>query len=261
MKPSVVAFTTDFGAGGPYVAAMKGTILAINPAVQIVDVSHEIGPQDIREAALCLGQVVPYFPAGTIHVVVVDPGVGTERRLLCVRMHAQLFLAPDNGVLSWAARGAATIERIQLTESRFWRREVSATFHGRDILAPAAAHLSLGVAPQELGPAVSEWVELPWPEPVRTTQGIKGEVLAIDRFGNVITNIGGITIAPLAHGGVRVVCEGQTIVGLSRTYAETDVGTLLALVGSSGLLEIAVRNGSAAERLQARPGSRVLVTG
>src|SRR2546427_6835632 len=121
MSCSIITLTSDFGASGPYVAAMKGIILGINPAVQLVDVSHEIGAQNIREAALCLAEVVPYFPGGTIHVVVVDPGVGTSRRLLCVQMHGQFFLAPDNGVLSWAARGAGSIDRVHLTEVRFWR--------------------------------------------------------------------------------------------------------------------------------------------
>jgi hypothetical protein len=260
MTPPIICLTTDFGTSGPYVAAMKGVILGLNPGVHLVDVSHEIGPQNIREAALCLAKVVPHFPPGTIHAVVVDPGVGTERRLLCVRMHEQLFLAPDNGVLSWAARGAATIERIQLAQSRFWRHEVSATFHGRDILAPVAAHLSLGVAPQDLGPALSDWVELPWPAPVRTTQAIEGEVLAIDRFGNVITNIDGSELIAVEPSGMRACCGGQTTTGLVRTYADARVGSLLTLVGSSGLLEIAVRGGSAADRLRADVGFPVLVT-
>jgi len=260
MKPTVIALTTDFGNSGPYVSAMKGVILGINPAVQLVDVSHEIGPQNIREAALCLGQVVPFFPHGTIHVVVVDPGVGTERRLLCVRMHEQVFLAPDNGVLSWAARGAVAIERFHLMESRFWRPEVSATFHGRDILAPVAAHLSLGVAPHELGPAVPEWVELPWPTSIRSTSRIEGEVLALDRFGNLITNIGESELSLAGKLIVRICCSGQTINQVVRTYADVSTGQLLALVGSSGLVEIAVRNGSAAERLRASEGSPVVVT-
>ena len=260
MKPPVIALTTDFGNGGPYVAAMKGVILGINPAVQLVDVSHEIGAQNIREAALCLAQVVPYFPRGTIHVVVVDPGVGTERRLLCVRMHEQVFLAPDNGVLSWAARGAKTIERIQIRESRFWRPDMSATFHGRDMLAPVAAHLSLGVAPHELGPAVPDWVDIPWPPPTQSARRIEGEVLAIDRFGNLISNIGGSEPGTEERGAVRICCGGHTIERVVRTYGDVGVGAVLALVGSSGLVEIAVRNGNAAHRLGATVGSPVVVT-
>ena len=259
MNPASIALTTDFGTAGSYVAAMKGVILGINPAARLVDVSHEIAPQDIRAAALCLSQVVPFFPPGSIHVVVVDPGVGSDRRLLCVRMHEQVFLAPDNGVLSWTARGADTIERIELSEPRFWRSEISPTFHGRDILAPVAAHLSLGVTPSQLGRPVGDWVQLPWPVPKPIPGGLEGELLAVDRFGNLLTNIREPELPVAARSALSVVCEATEIGPLVRAYSDVRDGELAALVGSSGLLEIAVRNGSAAARLGARPGTRVRV--
>ncbi len=312
MRPPIITLTTDFGTAGPYVAAMKGVILGINPAVQLVDVSHEIAPQNIREAALCLAQVVPCFPPGTIHVVVVDPGVGSDRRLLGAQARGQLFLAPDNGVLSWAVRGTLqggpTAEDaegrreensvIELTEKRFWRESVAATFHGRDILAPVAAHLSLGVSPAQLGRPVSEYVQLPWPAATRNGIALVGEVLAVDRFGNLITNIRAsdlgdwqFVVPALAGpdlstcpegrslpkekrlaeksasnrggGPVPVFCRRITIAGrelpLLRTYSDALPGDALALIGSSGLLEIAVRDGSAAQGMCCGVGTAVQV--
>jgi len=259
MNPAVLALTTDFGTAGPYVAAMKGVILGINPDARLVDVSHEIAPHNIREAALCLSQVVPFFPPGTIHVVVVDPGVGSNRRLLCVRMRDQIFLAPDNGVLSWSARGNGTIERIELSESRFWRSEISSTFHGRDILAPAAAHLSLGITPSQLGRPAGDCEQLPWPEPSPIPGGLQGELLAVDRFGNLITNFVQPDFPVAARSTLRVVFGTTEIGPLVRTYSDVREGEFAVLVGSSGLVEIAVRNGNAAERLRAGPGTRVRV--
>ncbi len=259
MNQPIITLTTDFGTSGPYVAAMKGVILGINPAAGIVDVSHEIGRQNVREAALVLYQVVPYFPAGTIHVVVVDPGVGSDRRLLCVRTQGHIFLAPDNGVLSWIARRTAPSDRIELRESRFWRDTISPTFHGRDILAPVAAHLSLGARVADLGPSVADWVEIPWPKSVRQANQIDGEILAVDRFGNLISNLEQDVILSLQpKGNLRVSCCGQEM-PLLRTYSDAPAGQLLALIGSCGLLELAVRNGSAAERLNAYVGSAVVL--
>jgi hypothetical protein len=259
MQPPIITLTTDFGTSGPYVAAMKGVILTLNPQVRIVDVSHQIAPQNIEEGALCLASVHRFFPAGTIHVAVVDPGVGSARRLLCVLMHDQLFLAPDNGLLTWSARGATKIDRVELSEPRFWRSSVSATFHGRDMLAPTAAHLSLGVSPNQLGRRVTGWVELRWPAPVRTGTQLIGEVLAVDHFGNLITNLAESDLQ-LPPGVVpRVSCCGVDIGRLSRTYSDVAEGELVAVIGSSELLEIAVRQGNAAERLRARRGSPVML--
>jgi S-adenosylmethionine hydrolase len=256
--PPIITITSDFGMRDTYVAAMKGVILSLNRAVQIIDITHEIPPQDIRRGALCVMGVHRYFPAGTIHIVVVDPGVGSDRPLICVSMHDQLFLAPDNGVLSWAARGARSIDRVILFEERFWVTEISATFHGRDILAPVAAHLTLGVLPRQLGRPVDLWVELPWPSPDVRDDRVNGELLLIDHFGNLITNIGATDIPgnPASH---LVSCGRTDRIRLVRTYADGKEGELIALVGSMGLLEIAVRNGNAAERLGAQVGTQVSV--
>ncbi len=259
MKPAIVTLTTDFGTRGSYVAAMKGTILGIAPDVRLVDVSHEIAPQNVREAALCLWEVFRHFPPATIHVVVVDPGVGGARRLLCVEMHGQVFLAPDNGVLSWVAREAPAVNRFVLAEPRFWRPTVSTTFHGRDILAPVAANLSRGACPAELGPATPDWTTFPWPAVVRTADELCGEVLSVDRFGNLITNIAAADLPPNPSPTARVICAG-TAAPLARTYCDAASGALVSLIGSSGLLEIAMRDGSAVSQLRCAAGERVVVS-
>jgi S-adenosyl-L-methionine hydrolase (adenosine-forming) len=256
---SPITLTTDFGTSDPYVAEMKGVILTLNRAVQIVDVSHQIAPQNIQQGALCVARMHRYFPAGTIHIVVVDPGVGSDRRLLCVVMHGQLFLGPDNGVLSWSARDAARVERIELTDSRYWLERRSATFHGRDILAPVAAHLSLGVAPDRLGSSVTDWKELHWPMPKRSGVELLGEVLAVDHFGNLITNIARSDVLANSTNEFRVVCGGVDTGRVVRTYSDVSDGELAAMFGSGDLLEISLRQGNAAERLGADVGSRVVV--
>src|SRR5436305_6475893 len=168
MPDPIITLTTDFGEDSPYVAAMKGVILGINPAVRLVDLSHQIPPQDVRHAAFFLASAIPCFPLGVIHVVVVDPGVGTDRALLYVDVAGHRLLLPDNGCWTLLARQAERPPSVlRLAESRFWRQVVSATFHGRDILAPVAGHLSLGVEPPSLGPVATSWVELAFPEPVQ----------------------------------------------------------------------------------------------
>ncbi|WP_218080559.1 SAM hydrolase/SAM-dependent halogenase family protein [Anthocerotibacter panamensis] len=251
-----VALTTDFGRGS-YVAQMKGVILSLNPRAHLIDIAHDLGPQNIRAYALCLRQCVPYFPAGTIHIVVVDPGVGTARRALCAQMHGQVFLAPDNGVLGWIALQDPNVAYVHLTAQRFWRSPVSATFHGRDIFAPVAAHLSLGVPVTALGPSLFDPVELPWPQPVQEPSRTVGEVLTVDPFGNLITNLTPIDLARWTHPHVR--CQGREIGKIQRTYGDVAPGTLLALINSSDLLEIAVAGGHAAHTLSTGAGTLVEV--
>src|SRR5439155_17058133 len=188
----VITLTTDFGYGSPYVAAMKGVILSINPAARILDLSHAIPPQALRHAAFFLASAVPYFPPQAIHAVVVDPGVGTDRALLYVETGQHRLLVPDNGCwteLLHISGGEPLVH--QITESRYWRATVSSTFHGRDILAPVAAHLSRGLDPRALGSRASKWVRLDLPRPWRGEDGLHGEVIFVDHFGNLITNIGG----------------------------------------------------------------------
>ena len=251
----VITLTTDFGYADAYVAAMKGVILSINPAATIVDLSHDVGPQDVRQGAFLLKTTVPYFPEGSIHVAVVDPGVGTERRALLVAAPKAYFLAPDNGLLSFVLDGD-DYRAYQLTEPSYWRHPVSSTFQGRDIFAPVAAHLSLGVSPEGMGRPIDDIYTFPFPHPRTLPDGsMEGEVLHIDRFGNLITSIGAgeVPRCPL-----QVMVGGERIGGLGRSYAEGE--GLLALMGSSGYLEIALRDGSAARAVGAGVGTKVRVS-
>jgi S-adenosylmethionine hydrolase len=257
---SITTLTTDFGSGGPYVAAMKGVILSINPAVTLVDVTHDVRPQDVRQGALVLGDVADRFPPETIHVAVVDPGVGTDRAIVYARIGRQNYVAPDNGLLSRVARRAPPAKLVRITEPRYWLQPVSATFHGRDIMAPVAAHLSLGVDPDKLGPPLEKLVMLDWPQPVVSSGKIEGEILDIDSFGNLVTNIEAEMLAAIPEKQQALVDLGeQKTEGIRFTYGDAPPGSLIALVGSSGRLELAVVGGSAAERLGAQVAMPVIV--
>jgi S-adenosylmethionine hydrolase len=241
-----VTLTTDFGEGSSYVAAMKGALLSVNPATRLLDLTHRIPPQDLVAAAYFLADTLPWFPAGTIHLVVIDPGVGTDRALLCVEWNRQLILVPDNGCWTWFVDSIDQPPRAyRLTEGRFWRPQVSDTFHGRDILAPVAGHLTRGIQPAELGSPTTDWVKLQRPEPVISETGVRGLVVFVDAFGNLITNIARESMPPDAE--VRIA--GHTVARVVRTYGDSEPGALVALIGSSGRLEVAVVNGSAATRL------------
>lgn len=264
MHRPIITLTTDFGTRDSYVAQMKGVILGINPQVQLVDVTHDILPQDVRQAALVLDEAIDAFPAQTIHLVVVDPGVGTDRRIVGAELGGYRFVAPDNGVLSPVARRHAPRRCVQLTESRFWRQPVSNTFHGRDVMGPVAAHWSLGVDLAEFGPALEEpLIELPVPLPRRIPDGVEGEVIRVDSFGNLITNIeqGMLPDEPAARNRAIVEVGSHRIAGIALSYAEHSVGALLAVVGSSGRLEIAVNQGSAADVVGLRAGTCVRLLG
>jgi S-adenosylmethionine hydrolase len=260
MPDPLITLTTDFGEDSPYVAALKGAVLSVNPAARLLDLGHQVPPQDVRHAAFFLAASIPYFPPGVIHVVVVDPGVGSERALLCVTVGGHRLLAPDNGCWTHLARGAAAPVVIRLAEPRYWRQPVSATFHGRDILAPVAGHLSLGLDPLTLGPVVSEWVRLEERPPAGTAGELSGEVVFVDRFGNLITNLPGDAFGAPQTQPVRVAVNDQEVSRVVRTYADAPPGSLVALVSSAGLIEVAVVQGSAAERLRAGVGARVTVT-
>jgi S-adenosylmethionine hydrolase len=257
----IITLTTDFGTHSPYVAALKGVILGINPNARLLDLTHEIAPQNLSHAAFFLAETIPFFPTDVLHVIVVDPGVGTERPLLNVNLERHRLLIPDNG--AWTELGrkiGGRIEVIRLEERRFWLKTISATFHGRDILAPAAAYLSLGVDAHELGPVTDSWSDFRLPEPQLTANCVAGEVLFVDHFGNMVTNIPGKTIGELA-GAFDVAVGKHVIAHHVRTYGEADPGSLVSLVSSFGLLEIAERNGSASKRLNARVGTPVLLRG
>src|SRR5262245_56816674 len=184
MSAPIITLTTDFGAGSRYVAAMKGVIYSIAPEARVVDLTHSIAPQDVRGGAIALAEMVPWFPSETIHAAVVDPGVGSERYIVYAKIGSQKFVAPDNGLLSRLAEREKPSKIIRIAEPRFWLPTVSATFHGRDIMAPVAARLSLGLSPDELGSAIAELTELSWSEARRMANHIEGEVIEIDSFGN-----------------------------------------------------------------------------
>ncbi|MHB1421649.1 MAG: SAM hydrolase/SAM-dependent halogenase family protein [Gemmataceae bacterium] len=259
MADPLITLTTDFGSGSHYVAAAKGVLLALNPDARIVDLSHDIPAQDLRQTAFFLVSTLPYFPPETLHMVVVDPGVGGQRAILYVEFANLRLLVPDNGCWTWLLAGGRRRPRvIRVTEKRFWRSRVSATFHGRDIFAPVAANLSLGLDPRELGPIVSDWVRLDRPAPHFEANGISGEVLYIDRFGNLITNIPGEAVT-LDERPKRIRVSGVEVPRIVRTYSDAEAGTLLALVSSSEWLEVAVNRGDAARHLDARIGTEVTI--
>jgi S-adenosyl-L-methionine hydrolase (adenosine-forming) len=260
MSDSLITLTTDFGQASPYVAAVKGVILAVNPSVRILDLTQDIPPQDLRAASFFLASAIPYFPAGPIHVVVVDPGVGTDRALLYVEAGHHRLLAPDNGCWTELARHLGAPRRvIRLSEPGYWRQPVSATFHGRDILAPVAAWLSLKLDPERLGPRTTKWTELETPAPELELGYLKGEVIFVDRFGNLITNIPGQALAGLIGSTPQVSVGNHRISQVGRAYGDAPPGALIALVSSWGTLEVAVTNGNAAQTLGAGVGERVEV--
>jgi S-adenosylmethionine hydrolase len=262
MPRPIVTLTTDFGTTGSYVAQMKGVLLGVNPELTIVDITHKVPPQNIRAGAMILAEAAIRFPPQSIHVAVVDPGVGTKRNLIYASMADRHFLAPDNGLLSLLAREFPPVRIIKLANAEYWRSPVSATFHGRDILAPVAAHLSLGVAPDLFGTPLDAVQMLDWPRAAFAHGNCSGEVMAIDAFGNVITNISVADLpqaAALQLERAEAQIAGHVIVGISRTYGEKEPGQLLALFGSSGYLEVAVNQGHAASVLSAQPGDPIAV--
>jgi S-adenosylmethionine hydrolase len=255
-----ITLMTDFGIKDGNVGVMKGVILGIAPTAQIVDVSHMIGPQNVREAALILRRSAPYFPYGTIHVVVVDPGVGTQRRPMAARLGPYYYVGPDNGTItmlvSFGISMGWNFTYYCLDKPEFWLNEVSSVFHGRDIFAPVAAHIANGVPLDQLGAEITDPILLALPEPVVTAGGLRGEVIHIDHFGNISTNI---RREHLATRAVRVMIQGKIIEGLVRTFGDMPAGNLIALFGSTGNLILAVVNGNAAQQLNVGLGTEVLV--
>jgi S-adenosylmethionine hydrolase len=272
---AIITLTTDLGFTDAYVATMKGVILGINPEAKLVDICHTIKPQNIPQAAFILGTAYKFFPQKTIHVVVVDPGVGTERRAIILRTPSADFVAPDNGVLSYVIQQSSSkpveenanqqiteleteLEVVALTESRFWRSPVSPTFHGRDIFAPVAALLSLGFPPIDFGEATTSVTMLPPPRPYKALDGsLVGHILHIDSFGNLITNIKSDDL-PQTKQTITIMVGNQLIHGLSRTYAEGR--GILALIGSSGYLEVSLKGGNVGALLNAEVGNEVRIS-
>ena len=258
-RPPIVALLTDFGWKDANVGVMKGVILAIAPQTCLVDLSHEVGAQDIREAAWLLGRSAPYFPEGTIFLVVVDPGVGTTRRGMAARLGDHLVVGPDNGVatrlIERAETGGESIAYRALDQARYWLPKPSRLFHGRDLFAPVAAHLASGVPLEDVGSPFADPVRLDVPTPVTKADGLRGVVEYIDHFGNVRTNITSHDLAGRELISVRVGSEKVT--GLTLTFGDRQPGELIALIGSSGDLILAVVNGNAAVRLGCYVGDDV----
>lgn len=259
--PSIITLTTDFGEGSRYVAAMKGVILSINPAARLIDLSHSVPAQDVFRGAIALAETAPYFPAEAIHVAVVDPGVGTARRIVYARIGTQQFIAPDNGLLARLAAAAAPSKIICLDRPEFWLPRLSNTFHGRDIMAPVAARLSLGLSPDELGSPLDSLVPLAWPEAEKVANRISGEVVEVDSFGNLITNITREMLAGVpTDESVTITCDEHATQGIFKTYSEQPAMTLIALVGSGGSLELAIVEENASAMLGVRAGAPVVIT-
>jgi hypothetical protein len=261
MARPVIALLTDFGTRDHYAGTMKGVALGICPDAAFVDITHDIAPHDVLGGALELGASYTYFPIGTIFLVVVDPGVGSSRRPLAAEAGGYQFVAPDNGVLSLAFKDAAPTRVVELTERRYARPTVSRTFEGRDRFAPAAAWLAQGIDLSGLGRPVTSWQTLRVPEPTVADARILGEVLRVDRFGNLVTNVGRPAFERFAGAGrIEIVAGTQAVAAVVATYAEAQAGAVCALFGSSDHLEVAVNGGSAAERLSLGRGAPVIIS-
>jgi len=263
----MISLLTDFGTSEPYSGIMKGAILSVNPDVTIVDITHDVEPQDIRCASYFIYAAYQFFPLKTIHVIVVDPGVGSDRSILAVCMGGHYFLAPDNGVLDLIF-GENEIEKIVKVENKnYFLKPVSRTFHGRDIFAPVAAHMSKGVGIETLGPEISfnDTVRLGLLKPYRSENGeLIGQVIFEDRFGNLVTNIDRTLLFQAFDNGdtdhMKLTVENNEIKGLSESYADVEPGSLLAVIGSMGFVEISVNQGRASEVCGARKDSIVKIS-
>ena len=245
---------TDFGTRDPYVGVMKGVILARCPAVRIIDLTHDIPPQDIHGAGYLLGANWTFFPPGTVHVAVVDPGVGGRRRVLGVQTGGHTFLAPDNGLLSELLEHSQAERIVSVENESLFLEPVSRTFHGRDIFAPIAAALAGGMALDELGPSVDGFLHLPSVRPQRDADGVvTGQIIWVDHFGNLVTNFRPDDLPP----SPRLVVAGRVLHGLVDSYGSVGLGEPLAIIGSTGRLEIAINRGNASEALGISPGDLV----
>ena len=264
---SIITLLTDFGTEDEYVGLMKGVILSIHPRAAIVDITHRIHNQDVVQAAYTIHTSYPYFPPGSIHLIVVDPGVGAGRAVLALEMRKHFFIAPDNGILTRLLDDGDIVELVRITNTEYFLNPVSSTFHGRDIIAPVGAHIAEGVALNRLGPQMSthEVVRLDNLQ-ARMLHGgeIAGEIIAIDHFGNLISNIEMRQLAQYCKDdqtdSLKIRIGSHVIHGLSDTYGNVPTNTVLALIGSRGYLEIAVNCGSAARHLNVHRGATVRVT-
>ena len=254
----MITLITDFGDRGGCAGIMKGVILTINPRCPIVDITHHIAPQNIEEAAFVLGSAYPFFPEHTIHLVVVDPGVGGPRKPIIVECEKHRFVGPDNGVFSLVFARERVTGVWEIAADQYTPSRVSPTFHGRDIFAPAAARLSLGMPADALGRELRSWVRLETLEPEMAEGVIKARVISVDHFGNLVSNLSQDHFSQLAGSRpFRIAVGGSILKGIFRSYSDVREGEVLALFGSSGLLEISVRNGNCQQLLQVARGAPV----
>ena len=260
-EPRIVTFTTDFGLQDAFVGIMHGVVLNIEPQTRIADVCHSVASYDVLDGAWTIAQAYRFFPPRTAHVIVVDPGVGSERRPILAETENYVFVAPDNGVLSMVEAREPKFTVRHITSERYFLTPISQTFHGRDVFAAVAGWLSKGIDPADFGPEITDYVRLPLPSVEHIgDNSLRGMVLKIDKFGNLITNIGEHEAPELFAPAVpplSILISGETITRLCRSYAEGAEGEYFAIVGSSGYLEIAARQTSAAQKLSANVGSPV----
>ena len=261
MSPSIIALLTDFGTHDWYVGLMKGVILGVNPSARIVDISHSVPRHSITAASFALIASYRYFPEGTVFVVVVDPGVGTRRRIVCVQCAARLFVAPDNGVLTGVISKEGYETMVIVENHEFFLREVSSTFHGRDIFAPVAGHLSRGLSIKRLGPETEEFHRAELPEPEIREGSILASIEWVDSFGNLITNCPRESVADLGarYGAVVVRLKDGLEVEMQETYESAATGEPMGIIGSSGYLEVSVREGDASGMLGLTIGDRIVI--
>jgi S-adenosyl-L-methionine hydrolase (adenosine-forming) len=260
MPQPILTLTTDFGLSDHYVGAMKGVILGICPKAQIVDITHEIGPYQITEGAFAIAQAFRCFPKGTVHVVVVDPGVGTARRPILMEAAGQRFIGPDNGVFSMIYGREKSKIRL-ISNQIYYRKPVSTTFHGRDIFAPVAAHVAAGVSPSKLGKLIDDYLRPAFQNPVQTgKRHWVGSALKVDRFGNIVTNFLVEDFPDLPRRTFQFAVGAEQVGTLARNYAETSPGELFAIAGSSGYYEISLSQASAAKMMGCAAGAPVELT-
>lgn len=255
MKNPIITLLTDFGTKDPFVGVMKGVLLSICPDAALVDLSHEVPPQAVMAGAFLLKTVLDYFPKGTVHLAVVDPGVGSARKAIALLSHGRYFVGPDNGLFT-AALGKEIEECVELTERKYQLPHPSTTFHGRDLFAPTAAYLAKGVPLSKLGKRLNNWVWREFPKPFKTVRGWTGQILWVDHFGNLITNLE----AQHLPKSFRLKVGKTVVLNLTTHYAQAKRGTVMALLGSSGNLEISVNGGSASEKLGVGIGTSVLLS-
>lgn len=260
-EPRIVTFTTDFGLQDPFVGIMHGVVLNIHPETRIADICHAVPSFDVLDGAFTIAQAYRFFPPRSVHVVVIDPGVGSTRRPILAETNDYVFVAPDNGVLSLIEAREPKFTVRHITAERYFLQPVSQTFHGRDIFSPVAGWLSKGIAPSEFGPEVTDHIRLPLPPVERVaTNSLRGVVLKVDKFGNLITNLSEIEAPALFAATpppVKLLVAGQTIANLRPSYAEGGDEEFFGIIGSSGYLEIAARQASAAEKLSAGVGTPI----